>query len=207
MFTKATLCTAFMFLVLGLVSCQKELDALPGTSTGSPVPVPPPGTSQWTEHLIVKGGHSSDKNLIKPVTVTEMKFMVRFNNSAIYQSLDTNNQRDINKLYGFSDNNEDHHTNSARIGWRWYNNELQLFGYNYNNTVLKYQFIAAVPLDKDINCSIKVSAGSYIFNIDGTQLTMPRTAPDPKAVGYQLYPYFGGDEVAPHDILIKIKDL
>jgi hypothetical protein len=28
-----------------------------------------------------------------------------------------------------------------------------------------------------------------------------------KAKGYQLYPYFGGNELAPHDMHIWIKDL
>jgi hypothetical protein len=206
MAVRVILGTAFLFACFLVVSCQKELDGVV-TTTNSPLPPPLPGTAQFTEHRIAKGGHSSDKNPVKAVTITEMKFIVRFDSSAIYQSLDTNNQRDINKLYGFSDNNEDHHTNSARIGWRWYNNELQLFGYNYNNTAVKTQFIKAVSLNKDINCAIKVAAGSYIFNVDGTQVTMTRTAPDPQAVGYQLYPYFGGDEVAPHDIIIRVKDL
>jgi hypothetical protein len=199
------MCAVIFTFGIILPSCQKELDAV-AASNPSPAPIIPT-TGQFTEHRIAKGGHSSDKNLIKAVTVSEMKFVVRFDSSAIYQALDTNNQRDINKLYGFSDNNEDHHTNSARIGWRWYNNELQLFGYNYNNTALKTQFIKAVPLNTDINCSIKVVGSSYILSADGMQVSMTRTAPDPKAAGYQLYPYFGGDEVAPHDILIKVKDL
>jgi hypothetical protein len=195
-----------MLSVLVLISCQKELSTDAATLP-SPVPTPPPVTSQWVEHVIVKGEHNSDKNPFKQVSLSEIKFQVQFNNSAIYQTLDSNNQRDINKLYGFADNNQDHHTNSARIGWRWYQNELQLFGYTYNNTVLKYQMIKAVPLNKEINCNIKVTANNYIFNIDSTQITMLRTAATPKADGYQLYPYFGGDEVAPHDIRIKIKDL
>jgi hypothetical protein len=29
----------------------------------------------------------------------------------------------------------------------------------------------------------------------------------PKGKGYRLYPYFGGDETAPHDISIWVKDL
>jgi hypothetical protein len=32
-------------------------------------------------------------------------------------------------------------------------------------------------------------------------------ATTPKGQGYQLYPYFGGDETAPHDINIWIKNL
>jgi hypothetical protein len=35
---------------------------------------------------------------------------------------------------------------------------------------------------------------------------MPRLASTRKAKGYQLYPYFGGDEVAPHLINIWVKE-
>jgi hypothetical protein len=36
---------------------------------------------------------------------------------------------------------------------------------------------------------------------------MSRTAATEKAKGYRLYPYFGGDELAPHQINIWIKNL
>ena len=37
--------------------------------------------------------------------------------------------------------------------------------------------------------------------------SLPRTSATSKAEGYKLYPYFGGDESAPHDIFIYIKEL
>jgi len=36
---------------------------------------------------------------------------------------------------------------------------------------------------------------------------MSRASSTATAVGYKLYPYFGGDEAAPHDINIWIKEL
>ncbi|MEY4702167.1 MAG: hypothetical protein RIR96_64, partial [Bacteroidota bacterium] len=38
------------------------------------------------------------------------------------------------------------------------------------------------------------------------QVSIPRTATGSVANGYQLYPYFGGDETAPQLITIRIKD-
>jgi hypothetical protein len=35
---------------------------------------------------------------------------------------------------------------------------------------------------------------------------MPRKSTTIKAVGYKLYPYFGGDELAPHPVSIWIKE-
>jgi hypothetical protein len=202
MSVKPLLYTAFALFVF--TACQKEIGSTNNTN-GQPQTPPAPGG--WTEHFIAKGGHYSDKNPYKAISVSEMKFTVKFDNSAIYQTVDTNNQRDINKLYGFSDNNQEHHTNSARIGWRWYNNELQLYAYIYNNTIESDKFITAVPLNQELSCSIKTDGNLYIFTVDSKQVTMPRYSTTSQAVGYQLYPYFGGDEVAPHDITIRIKDL
>jgi hypothetical protein len=191
--------TAFVLLLL--ISCQKEIskDTQPVT--------PPVPLNQWVEHTIAKGTHNSNKNSFRAVNTTEMRFVVKFDNSAIYQTVDTNNQRDINKLYGFSDNNQEHHTNSARIGWRWYQNELQLFAYIYNNTVQSDKFITAVPLNQEINGNIKAEGSLYTFKVNNVVVTMPRASTTAGAVGYQLYPYFGGDEPSPQEIKIQVKDL
>lgn len=203
--TPKAILLAVLFLSM-LSGCQKSIDAAdPAIST--PGQTQQPQSSGWTEHLIVKGSHSSTKNPYKPTTVTEMKFVVKFDNSAIYKNVDTNNQRDINKLYGFADNNTDHHTNSARIGWRWYHNQLQLFAYVYNAKVQTDKFIAAVPLNQDINCSIRAEGTTYVFKVNNTTVSMHRASTTTQAIGYQLYPYFGGDEKAPQDIRISIKDL
>jgi hypothetical protein len=133
--------------------------------------------------------------------------MVKFDSSAIYQTIDPSNQYDINKLFGFSDNNGPHHVFSARIGWRWSDNALRLFGYIYNNGVQENKEIAAIPIGKEIGCKIKTTSANYIFTVDGNTIAMPRLSTTPLAKGYQLYPYFGGDELAPHDITILIKEL
>jgi hypothetical protein len=195
---------ATLFAVLSvfmLFSCKKSLrDTIEERIEGNT-------TNQFVNYFIAKGGHSSDKNSYKPVTTSELKFVVKFDNSAIYQSLTTDNQLDINKLYGFSDNNQDHHQFSARIGWRWYNNQLELFGYVYNNGTFSYKYLTAVPLNQEINCSIKVQGSSYLLSANGVTISMVRAATTEQGVGYQLYPYFGGDEVAPHDINIQVKNL
>lgn len=188
------------FTVLTLISCQKEV------RSNEPV-IPPVPQTQWVEHTIAKGSHNSDKNVFKQLSKVEMKFIVKFNNSAIYQTVDPANQPDINKLYGFSDNNQEHHTNSARIGWRWHNNQLELLAYIYNNTVQTDKFITVVPLNQEISCSIKAEGSFYTFKVNNTTVTMPRVSTTTGAVGYQLYPYFGGDETSPQEIKILIKDI
>lgn len=190
-----------MLLVLLLVTgCSKD------ESYHDPAVIPVVQNAA-VEYVIPKGAHFSLNNPFRNVNTPEMKFVVRFDNSTMYQTVDSNNQGDINKLYGFADNNEHHHTNSARIGWRWYRNRMELLGYIYNSTVQSDSLIAAVPLNKDINCSIRVEGNRYRFTVDTTTITMPRHALTPTGVGYQLYPYFGGDEAAPHEMRIRIRDL
>ena len=190
---------AVSFLLLA--SCKKSLEEMVDPVNGGNA------TNQFVTYTIAKGAHSSDKNVYKPVTTPEMKFVVKFDNSAMYQTINPSNQLDINKLFGFSDNNQEHHMHSARIGWRWYNNQLELFGYAYNGGGFSYKYITAVPLNQEIDCSIKVQGQSYVMTANGVTISMVRGATTEQGVGYQLYPYFGGDEVAPHEIKIQVKSL
>jgi hypothetical protein len=195
---QAILCA--VCLLFAFSSCQKTIAALKDRVGNTP-------TNVYIDHFIAKGEHSSNQNGYKPVSSSQLNFVVKFDNSAIYQTDNASDQGDINKLYGFADNNEAHHINSARIGWRWYNNELQLFAYVYNNTVESNKFITAVPIGQEINCSIQVSGSNYVFTVNNNQVIMPRTATTLQAEGYLLYPYFGGNETAPHDIHILIKEI
>lgn len=183
-------------------ACQKPADDT------LPPPVPEPEVPVvYVKYHIASGEHYSDQSTFMAVNYKEQKFLVKFDSSAIYQTVDPANQYDINKLYGFSDNGKQHHEFSARVGWRWSDGALRLFGYIYNNSVVSYQEIGAVSIGEQHTCSIKVSGSSYIFTVDGKSITMPRESAGDAAVGYKLYPYFGGDETAPHDMTISIKEL
>lgn len=161
----------------------------------------------FVTYKILKGQQSASPSQYKFYSsLTEMKFTAKFDSSAIYATVNPTNQLDINKLYGFSDDDKQHHASSARIGWRWYSNRLELFGYVYNDSVRSTQLITQVPLKTEIPCSIKVDGTRYVFTANGTQITMPRTAKTPTGKGYRLYPYFGGDEMAPQDITIQIRE-
>jgi hypothetical protein len=116
------------------------------------------------------------------------------------------NQYDINKLFGFSDNDADHHNYSARFGWRWDNNALRLFGYVYNNKVISKSEIMVIKIGTLYQCSIRVTADKYLFTVDEKTVLIPRSSTTITGSGYKLYPYFGGDETAPHDIHIWIKE-
>ena len=164
-------------------------------------------TSKFIKYTIPQGSQYCDQNEFVAVETNEMKFIVRFDSSAIYQTGSAENQNDINKLFGFSDNNSEHHKFSARFGWRWSDHALRLFAYVYNEAEMVSKEITTVDIGKEINCSILVKGTRYVFSTNGISLEMPRMATTEKGKGYQLYPYFGGDESAPHEINIWIKSL
>lgn len=187
-----------------LSSCEKSAEALIEKTTSSNTSV---ATNSFTKYTIRKGQNYADGNAYKAVETSEMKFIVKFDSTAVYKTVLPENQYDINKLYGFSDNNTDHHQYSARFGWRWSNNALRLFAYIYNNGSVLSREVKAVNIGEEVFCKIQVTSTSYLFTINDYTERFPRMATTTQAKGYQLYPYFGGDEVAPHNVYVYIKAL
>src|SRR5690606_17551586 len=103
-------------------SCLTACDTDLLNTTADEAPVPQLATDLY---LIPKGSHYCNNNTLKAVRTAALRFEVTFDASAIYTSTSAANQTDINKLYGVSDCGTLHHTNSARFGWRWYNNRLE----------------------------------------------------------------------------------
>lgn len=163
--------------------------------------------TQFTKYTIIKGQNYCDGNKYVTTSYSELNFITKFDSSAIYSTINPDNQLDINKLYGFSDNSSTHQQFSARFGWCWSDNALRLFGYVYNNGIRDSKELGIVSIGGENKCSIKINPGSYIFSLNGKIDSLPRTSVGVKAIGYKLYPYFGGDETAPHDVNIWIKEL
>jgi hypothetical protein len=192
----------FISFCLLFFSCQKELeDTLVHES-----PTTPGISKSFIDYNIKKGEQYCDKNGFKQVKITTMKFTVKFDSTAIYTTIDPANQGDINKLYGFSDNKSQHHEFSARFGWRWYKNALNLMAYYYNNSVVEWKDLGNVEIGKEHACAINIFADHYDFVLNGKTTQAPRKSTGAAAEGYQLYPFFGGTENAPHDIKILIRD-
>jgi hypothetical protein len=191
------ICLAVFILIYG---CKKE----------QTLPVNPPATVPteeiFVQYNIAAGGHYCDKTTVKPLSISAMLFKVKFDSSAIYTSVDPANQYDINKLYGFTEG-QDPHVNSARIGWGYSNGKLRLYAYAYNNQQRLSQEISTVNIGETINCAINTDSLNYVFSVNERQVKISRSQAAVNTQRYQLFPYFGGDEVAPHPIRILIKDL
>jgi hypothetical protein len=159
------------------------------------------------QYTIPAGEHYSLENGLKKVEGKVMRFEVKFNQSAAYTTQKPENQFDINKLYGFSDCGAQHHVNSARVGWRWNGQEVELFAYCYANKVNKSVLLGKMKIDEAKTVAISVQSREYIFELDGKTVKMERHCDTETFQGYQLYPYFGGDETSPHEITILIRNL
>lgn len=200
------------FLIFGgfflclLAGCQRRLD-LPVYRDEQPPSPPTVSAPGFLSYTIKKGAHYAEESNYKPVDLSELRFLVRFDSSAIYKTISPDNQWDINKLYGFSDNNSDHHQYSARFGWNWRDGALRLYAYVYNRGERSSRELSTLAIGHEAACSIRIKDSAYVFTVDSLTATMPRLSKEAKAKGYQLYPYFGGDEPSPHDIRIWIKNL
>lgn len=166
-----------------------------------------PALQAYIPFIIPKGEHYATNNVYTPIETYELKFMVKFDSSAIYTSKQAVNQYDINKLYGFSDNDAHHHQYSARFGWSWTKNALHLYAYVYNEGLINKTDLGTVAIGAENRCTISISGSNYIFRVNESKVSVPRKSTMPAAKGYLLYPYFGGDETAPHNITIQIKNL
>lgn len=188
----------FIAAFLVFVSCDVETTTI--TETDAPVPEPPS-----TTYTIKKGGHSAQSQF-KFVESSLIRFEATFDSSAIYSTILPNNQADINKLYGLSDCGTDHHTNSARFGWRWFTDRLEIHAYTYLDKKRNTAYITSVQLGQTNRYELVLGDKEYTFKVNDTQVILPRSCATVSS-HYQLYPYFGGDETAPHDITIRIKEL
>jgi hypothetical protein len=209
---KYTVCSTTalaVLLALCLCSCEKEVVAftkkatVPATDSTATKENAAPA---FTSYTIRAGEHYCEDNRYPACTTPALYFTVVFDSSAVYQTSIPNNQYDYNKLYGFSDNNSLHQQFSARFGWRWCNSELELSAYTYNNGVRSDKLLGAVAIGAENKCAILVSGDHYDFVVNGVTTSVPRESKTTQAVGYKLSPYFGGDEVAPHTVTIKIRE-
>jgi hypothetical protein len=174
-----------IYTILILTSCEPEWDF-------------------YQRYLIQEGDHDSELR-IEQLQNSSLSFYAKFDSSAIYISNTLENQWDTNKLMGFSDCNSKHHDNSARFGWRWLNDELDIMAYVYNDGERIIEKIGVAKIGQANYYDIQITSDSYLFNFNGNSISIKRGQTCDQGAYYLLFPYFGGDEVAPHNISIYIK--
>lgn len=162
-------------------------------------------------YTIEAGNHYANGINVKPwIGKTQYKFKALFDESCLYD-LGNYNNKDINKLAGltFSWWNDD---NSVRIGWNCslQNGKVQLFGYFHKGGVIDYLPLGQADVNTFVEFYIDIDrpAGTIWITSSNIGFAYPTSfnfSGVPK-YGYYNYPYFGGDETAPHDMQITIID-
>lgn len=182
-------------MICGVAGCRKSAEPVEKTPSG-----------EYVEYVIPKGQHYATGTNLRFLEKKSLAFKVRFDSSCIY-TVRAENAGDINKLYGFSDCGSNHQMNSARFGWVWNGSAIELYAYCYASGARNSKLLGTVAVGREIELSLTVEAGKYTFTLNGYKEFMERKCNDDAAPSYQLFPYFGGDEVAPHDVRIWIRDL
>jgi hypothetical protein len=193
------------FVACGILSCMIMFACSKKDGTVKDVSNPsiPKG---FTEYFIGKGEHYSAQSGQVILSAPRIKCEVIFDSSAIYQNSQAYNQGDVNKLIGFSDCGVAHHENSARLGWNWDGKQIIIYAYAYSNTQRIILPIDSVKIGKSFSCSVEAIEGSYYFAVGETRVSIQRFCNNYSGSFYKLFPYFGGDESAPHDIRIFVRE-
>jgi hypothetical protein len=162
-----------------------------------------PDSEGYKTYTIKKGKHRSTYSY-NTSRDTAFNWSIIFDSSAIYTTQDPANQYDINKLIGWSDCGENHMDYSIRFGWRWLNDSLEIHWFQHVNGNFSFAKICSVDLCEPYEYYLLIKDSEYKLCVSGNCVTIGRTcSSDYKK--YKLYPYFGGQEKAPHNIKIKIK--
>ncbi len=173
-------------------------------------------------YLIPRGNHYSlneDTFTSLPFKLKLSKHSIRF--EAIFvtgcdydDSKMGNDKSDINKLYGIS-YGFDPHYRSVRIGWR-YNSNLKVIGvyvYSYVKGKRKTTWLLDVKLFEAVELAIlKDDKHNTVYvqaKIKDQGYTVEKAIEgiDKSWINFRLWPYFGGDQTAPNDMRIMIKDI
>lgn len=156
--------------------------------------------------VIKKGDHYANPRLVESLQSQSLIFEARFNSNAKYEMENASLQSNINKLFGFADCNSMHHDNSARFGWAWYHDRMEIYAYCYVNSQRKTQLIGTVNLNEYNRYEIQITKDSYVFKLNHENpYTVKRGNTCQEGVYFMLWPYFGGEAPAPHDVAIDIK--
>ncbi len=159
--------------------------------------------------IIKKGTHYSNETVFKLKNFfninNTLQYQVTFDDSCIYE-LPKEDQEDINKLFGFSIG-FNHHKDSARFGWFYQDNTIHLYAYVYDNGVRRSKLIKNLDLNTQYVLTLVDEGDNWVFSVDDGWSVIGNVK-IPKSCkfkwGYKLWPYFGGNNPAPHDITIQM---
>lgn len=144
-----------------------------------------------------------------------ISWKVNMDISCLYNPIN-DDSGDLNKLCGISFGH--HHQNSLRFAWRPDFNEpgqIMIYAYWYTRGHRRSLYICNVSHNIDYDFTIvfsnsrvgfTVSVPGAIFKENRRTVIVAYSLPCPR-IGYYLWPYFGGNNTAPHGMRIDLENL
>lgn len=167
------------------------------------------------KEYIIKEGKHYPKGLHFGLTFSnKISFRAMFDKSCLYHFGDIDDY-DINKLCGFS-TTWFHQKQSARVGWRVLDkNLIQIVTYSYNDGIrqnTETDVLGVVKPGEVFYCEIEDLENKYKYSFRKANSKSIETHTDVKIPDwflfhYYLFPYFGGNKVAPHDMKLFLEIL
>jgi hypothetical protein len=155
-------------------------------------------------YVIPAGGHSA-RGLHAGAVVgnTLLRFKAKFYPNCIYQP--TREPEQVSKLFGISYGH--HHEASARIGWRSDGRRIEVLTYVYLSADRRvHDHLAWIDVQEWHEFIIVRDGRRVSLCMDGGKpLSYMMERPIP--AGYRLFPYFGGEVPAPHELWIEVEVL
>ena len=160
------------------------------------------------KYKIKKGKHDAGFDFAPFYGKTVSKYEVIFTSSCIYD-LHDEDQYDINKLFGLS--YLYHHNNSARFGWRSTGDRIEISAYCYINGKRYFEDICLIETGRMYSMELRNTGDYYEFKVANSEgilnLCLKIKKPKTSKLGYKLFPYFGGNKTAPHDMKILMRKI
>lgn len=166
-------------------------------------------------YLIKQGNHYCNVSIFDRLfsigyNVKKISFRFKFHKECWWTPARNSDDNDLNKLYGISYGLNSDHVNSVRLAWKPDFNvsgKIDVYGYIYDelpNSQHLSQYIASVQTETDCTAVITNNGNKYDFVVNSANAEMPNTHTD-SGFCFRLYPYFGGNNTAPHDMTIEIE--
>ena len=196
---------SFTKVSLGIISTLLFIAVMLGVFGCNPLSIDP-----LAKYIIDEGTHSSYSynyynrrrdNIVAPILTTgnRVEFDFMFKESHRYDHT-VKDGGDINKLYGITSTKI--HENSARFGWRYVGgNKFEIFAYYYVRGVRGWELLTIVDVDQQVRYSVDVSNHQYTFGANGEWYHVYDTK---NILAARAFPYFGGNNPAPHTMYFKI---
>lgn len=156
-------------------------------------------------YTIKKGNHYS-WHLPSFSWKTIYRFDIKSLDDLSYVAQNPENQKDINKIYGFSDS-WNHHIHSLRIGW-WYDDykaesHLAIYAHQDGKRIIKP--LGIISGKNTIQIDIEIYKDTYVVKrLDTGMVQLIERKSKWWGPRYTLFPFFGGQEVAQKDYKFEI---